>query len=62
MYILGLSFYYHDGSAALIKDGQVVAAGEEERFTRRKHDPGYPKRAIEFCLSREGITIDLSSE
>ena len=48
MYILGLSFYYHDGSAALIKDGVVVAAGEEERFTRRKHDPGYPERAIAF--------------
>ena len=39
MYILGLSFFYHDGAAALIKDGVVVAAGEEERFSRRKHDP-----------------------
>jgi len=58
MYILGLSFYYHDGSAALIKDGVLVAAGEEERFTRRKHDPGYPERAIQFCLDHEGITID----
>ncbi len=58
MYILGLSFFYHDGSAALIKDGQVVAAGEEERFTRRKHDPGYPKQAIQFCLDTAGITID----
>ncbi|MCB9899586.1 MAG: hypothetical protein H6825_16385 [Planctomycetes bacterium] len=58
MYILGLSFYYHDGSAALVKDGVVVAAGEEERFTRRKHDPGYPARAIAFCLEHEGITID----
>ncbi len=58
MYILGLSFYYHDGSAALIKDGVVVAAGEEERFSRRKHDPGYPERAIQFCLDHEGITID----
>jgi len=58
MYILGLSFYYHDGSAALIKDGVVVAAGEEERFSRRKHDPGYPEKAIAFCLAHEGITID----
>jgi carbamoyltransferase len=58
MYILGLSFYYHDGSAALIKDGVVVAAGEEERFSRRKHDPGFPAKAIEFCLAHEGITID----
>lgn len=58
MYILGLSFYYHDGSAALVKDGELIAAGEEERFTRRKHDPGYPERAIQFCLDRAGITID----
>ena len=58
MYILGLSFYYHDGSAALVKDGVVVAAGEEERFTRRKHDSSYPERAIAFCLEHEGITID----
>jgi carbamoyltransferase len=58
MYILGLSFYYHDGSAALIHDGVVIAAGEEERFTRRKHDPGFPERAIRFCLDHAGITID----
>jgi len=58
MYILGLSFYYHDGSAALIKDGVVIAAGEEERFTRRKHDSSFPERAIQFCLDFEGITID----
>jgi len=58
MYILGLSFYYHDGSAALVHDGKLVAAGEEERFSRRKHDPGYPERAIAFCLKQAGITID----
>ncbi|GJM23554.1 MAG: hypothetical protein DHS20C15_34690 [Planctomycetota bacterium] len=58
MYVLGLSFYYHDGSAALVKDGTLVAAGEEERFTRRKHDPGFPAKAIQFCLDHEGITID----
>ena len=46
MYVLGLSFFYHDGSAALVKDGVVIAAAEEERFTRRKHDPGYPEKAI----------------
>jgi carbamoyltransferase len=57
-YVLGLSFYYHDGSAALVKDGVVVAAGEEERFSRRKHDPGFPAKAIEFCLKTAGITID----
>ncbi len=58
MYILGLSFYYHDGSAAIIKDGVVLAAGEEERFSRRKHDPGFPGKAIDFCLKTAGITID----
>ena len=58
MYVLGLSFYYHDGSAALVKDGVVLAAAEEERFTRRKHDPGYPEKAIAFCLRQAGITID----
>jgi carbamoyltransferase len=58
MNILGLSFYYHDGSAALIQDGHVVAAGEEERFSRRKHDPGFPEKAIQFCLDQAGITID----
>ena len=58
MYVLGLSFYYHDASAALVKDGVVLAAAEEERFTRRKHDPGYPALAIEFCLRTAGITID----
>jgi carbamoyltransferase len=58
MYVLGLSFYYHDGSAALIHDGKVLAAGEEERFTRRKHDPGFPAKAIGFCLRTAGITID----
>jgi carbamoyltransferase len=57
MYVLGLSFYYHDSSAALIQDGRVVAAVEEERFSRVKHDSGFPKLAIDFCLERAGITI-----
>jgi len=50
MYILGLSCYYHDAAAALIKDGKIVAAAEEERFSRKKHDSGFPKNAIDFCL------------
>jgi carbamoyltransferase len=58
MNILGLSFYYHDGSAALVQDGHLVAAGEEERFSRRKHDPDFPAKAIQFCLDQAGITID----
>ena len=58
MYILGLSFYYHDSAAALIHDGVVVAAGEEERFSRVKHDNRFPSLAVEFCLKRAGISIE----
>jgi carbamoyltransferase len=57
MNILGLSFYYHDSSAALVQDGRLVAAGEEERFSRLKHDSGFPALAIQFVLKRAGITI-----
>jgi len=56
MYILGISCYYHDASAALLKDGRIVAAAEEERFTRKKHDTRFPIRAIRFCLESQGIT------
>ena len=55
MYILGISCYYHDAAAALIRDGQLVAAADEERFSRIKHDSDYPRRAIEFCLRTAGI-------
>src|SRR3989338_5361958 len=58
VYILGLSCYYHDASAALLKDGVIVAAAEEERFTRKKHDTSFPSNAIKFCLESEGITIN----
>lgn len=58
MYVLGLSFYYHDSAAALIHDGVVVAAAAEERFSRVKHDSGFPHLAIEFCLRRAGIRIE----
>jgi len=58
MYILGLSCYYHDASAALIKDGKVVAAAQEERFSRKKHDSGFPLGAAQWCLEHAGITID----
>ncbi len=57
MYILGISAFYHDSAAALIKNGKVIAAAEEERFSRIKHDNLFPFRAINFCLSREGIAI-----
>ena len=54
MRILGLSAFYHDSAAALIEDGRIVAAAQEERFTRKKHDAGFPGNAIEFCLARGG--------
>jgi carbamoyltransferase len=57
-YILGVSCYYHDASAALLKDGVIVAAAEEERFTRKKHDTSFPIHAIEYCLKSQNITIN----
>jgi carbamoyltransferase len=56
-YILGISAYYHDSAAALLKNGAVVAAGSEERFTRKKGDPDFPARAVDFCLRHAGITV-----
>lgn len=56
MYILGISAYYHDSAACLIHDGQIIAAAQEERFTRIKHDPGFPAEAIKYCLSEAGIS------
>ena len=56
MNVLGISCFSHDAAAALIRDGELVAAAEEERFTRRKHDPSYPSNAIEFCLRQAGIS------
>lgn len=57
VFILGISCYYHDASAALLKDGKVVAAAEEERFTRKKHDTSFPINAISYCLKNQNITI-----
>ncbi len=56
MYILGISAFYHDSAAALLKDGQLVAASMEERFSRKKHDNRMPIQAIVFCLKQAGIT------
>ena len=53
--ILGLSAFYHDSAAALVVDGRIVAAAQEERFTRKKHDPGFPSHAVEYCLGAGGI-------
>ncbi len=57
MYVLGISCYYHDASAALLKDGVIVAAAEEERFTRRKHDTSFPVNAVNYCLHSQNISI-----
>jgi len=57
MNILGISAYYHDSAATLIKDGKVVAAAQEERFTRKKHDFGFPKNAVDYCLKAGGIEV-----
>ena len=57
MYILGISAFYHDSSACLIKDGRLLFAVEEERFTRIKHDNQFPFRAIDFCLKEVGISV-----
>jgi len=56
MYILGISAYYHDSAACLLKDGEILAAAQEERFTREKHDDSFPVNAIEYCLDHAGIT------
>ncbi len=55
MYILGISAFYHDSAACLLKDGEIVAAAQEERFSRKKHDAGFPVHAIQYCLKEAGI-------
>jgi len=55
--ILGLSAYYHDSAAALLRNGELVAAAQQERFSRKKHDPGFPTDAIEYCLQEAGIQL-----
>lgn len=57
MNILGISAYYHDSAAALVRDGDIVAAAQEERFTRKKHDAGFPEHAIDYCLREAGIAL-----
>ena len=58
MRILGISAFYHDSAAALIEDGRIVAAAQEERFTRKKHDPSFPHNAIASCLAEAGVTME----
>jgi len=58
MNILGISAFYHDSAASIIIDGQIVAAAQEERFTRKKHDEAFPVKAIQYCLKESGLTLD----
>ncbi|MGD8705675.1 MAG: carbamoyltransferase N-terminal domain-containing protein, partial [Syntrophobacterales bacterium] len=58
MYILGISCFYHDSAACIVKNGSILAAAQEERFTRKKHDPRFPKNAIGYCLTEAGISIE----
>ena len=58
MIVLGISGFYHDSAAALVRDGEIVAAAQEERFTRVKHDARFPARAVEYCLTEAGVSFD----
>ncbi|MBT6184040.1 MAG: hypothetical protein HOI07_04745, partial [Betaproteobacteria bacterium] len=58
MYILGISAFYHDSAACLLKNGSIVAAAQEERFTRKKHDAAFPRHAINYCLSEAGVSAN----
>jgi carbamoyltransferase len=58
MRVLGISAFYHDSAAALVEDGRIVAAAQEERFTRKKHDSSFPKNAIAYCLEEAGTELD----
>ena len=55
--ILGISAFYHDSAAALLKDGKIIAAAQEERFTRKKHDSSYPYNAVEFVLKYSNLKL-----
>ena len=61
MYILGISAYYHDSAATLIENENILAAAQEERFTRIKHDSSFPKEAIKYCIREEGISLEYIS-
>ena len=55
-YVLGISAFYHDSAACLLRDGDIIAAASEERFSRIKGDAGFPRRAVEFCLRQAAVT------
>ena len=58
MRVVGISAFYHDAAAALVCDGEIVAAAQEERFTRKKHDSRFPRHALEYCLSEAKVSLD----
>jgi len=58
MILLGLSFDFHDSAAAILSDGKILAAAEEERFSRKKHDNSIPEQSIRFCLEQTGLTVE----
>jgi len=58
MHVLGISAFYHDSAAALVHDGEVVAAAQEERFSRKKHDSRFPRHAVAYCLSEGGLALE----
>lgn len=58
MRVLGISAYYHDSAAAMVCDGRIVAAAQEERFTRKKHDSSFPNHAVEYCLNQAGVALE----
>jgi carbamoyltransferase len=55
--ILGISAHYHDSAACLVRDGEIIAAAQEERFTRKKHDAGFPLEVVRYCLREGGIAV-----
>jgi carbamoyltransferase len=57
-FVLGISAYFHDSAAALIRDGKIIAAASEERFSREKGDPGFPTHAVAYCLNEGGIVVE----
>src|SRR5882757_3718008 len=57
MIVLGISAFYHDSAAAIVRDGTIIAAAQEERFTRKKHDAGFPAHAIRYCVAEAGISF-----
>src|SRR5215213_5923974 len=59
MNILGISAFYHDSAACLVRDGEILAAAQEERFTRKKHDAAFPRHAIDYCLTQADGPLDL---